>query len=120
MRRRIIESLTYPRMLMTSRISLQDCPLNRYFDTDARICQSCDQAEECRWLNSNDEFSILAEQPVEILFEALVFSIDYVDAHVSRRHHNYRRCTCETCTWVKEARHLARQYKGKSTIVVGV
>ena len=63
------------------------------------------------------EFSVLAEQPMEVLFEALSFSIDYVDAHVSRQHHNYRRCTCETCTWVKDARFLARQYKGKSATV---
>ncbi len=91
--------------------------MNRYFNADAEVCQLCDQDKECLWLNSNDEFSVLAEQPMEVLFAALSFSIDYVDAHVSRQRHNYRRCTCETCTWVKDARFLARQYKGKSTTV---
>jgi hypothetical protein len=114
MRRKIIEAMTYPRMLMMSRMDLRDCPMNRYFNAEEEICRSCNQDKECRWLNSNDEFSVLAEQPMEVLFEAFSFSIDYVDAHVGRTGHNSRRCTCDTCSWVKNARHLARQYKGKS------
>lgn len=114
MRRRIIEALTYPRMLMISRMDVRDCPMNRYFNAEQRICQTCDQGQECRWLNSNDEFSALAEQPLEALFEAFLFSINYVDAHVSRAKHNSRRCICESCAWVRDARHLVRQYKGHS------
>jgi hypothetical protein len=117
MRRKIIESLTYPRMLMMSRMDVHDCPMNLYFNADANVCQSCGMDEECRWLNSNDEFSVLAEEPIEVLFDALLFSIDFVDAHVTRERHNYLRCTCETCTWVKDARFLARQFKGKSTAI---
>jgi hypothetical protein len=118
MRRKIIEAMTYPRMLMMSRMDLRDCPMNRYFNAEEEICRSCNQDKECRWLNSNDEFSVLAEQPMEVLFEAFSFSIDYVDAHVSRTGHNSRRCTCDSCCWVKNARHLARQYKGKSVSAV--
>ncbi len=117
MKRKIIESLTYPRMLMMSRMDARDCPMNLYFDAGAKVCQSCTQDEECRWLNSNDEFSVLVEQPIEVLFEALLFSIDFVDAHVTRKRHNYLRCTCETCTWIKDARFLVRQFKGRSTTV---
>jgi len=114
MRRKIIEALTYPRMLMMARMDLRDCPMHHYFNAAEEICRLCDQDKECRWLNSNDEFTVLAEQPMEVLFEAFSFSIDYVDAHVSRNGHNSRRCTCDTCLWVKDARHLARQYLGRS------
>jgi len=119
MRRRIIEALTYPRMLMMSRMDLRDCPMNQYFSSDQHVCQTCSQGEECHWLNSNDEFSVLSEQPIEALFEAFVFSIDYVDAHISRDGHNFRHCACETCTWAKDARHLVRRYKGQSVRVSG-
>ncbi len=114
MRRRIIEALTYPRMLMMSRMDVSDCPMNRYFNADHPLCQTCRQDQECRWLNSNDEFSVLAEQPMEALFETFLFSIDYVEAHVSREKHNFRRCACDTCTWMRDARHLALQYTGRS------
>lgn len=117
MRRRIIEALTYPRMLMMSRMDLQDCPMNLYFSADQHICRICEQGVECSWLNSNDEFSVLAEQPIEILFEAFIFSIDFVDAHISRDGHNFRHCACETCSWAKDARHLVRRYKGQSVRV---
>ena len=117
MRRRIIEALTYPRMLMMSRMDLQDCPMNRYFTADQHVCQQCGQGAECAWLNSNDEFSVLAGQPIEALFEAFVFSIDYVDAHIARDGHNFKHCTCDTCTWAKDARYLVRRYKGQAAKV---
>jgi len=117
MRRKIIEALTYPRLAMMARLDLQDCPLNRYFSSRQQICQTCEQAKECHWLNVNDEFSMLAEQPIEVLFEAFSFSIDYIDAQVSRKGHNPRRCTCDNCTWIRDAWHLARQYQGKSAAI---
>ena len=119
MRRQIIEALTYPRMLMISRMDLQDCPMHRYFSADQQVCQTCNQGAECNWLNSNEEFSVLIEQPIEALFEAFVFSIDYVDAHISRDGHNFKHCTCETCTWAKDASYLVRRYKGQATKVSG-
>lgn len=117
MRRRIIEALTYPRMLMMSRLDLRECPMNRYFTAGQHVCQRCEQAAECQWLNSNDEFSVLAEQPIEVLFEAFEFSIDYVDAHIARDGHNFRHCTCDTCSWAKDARYLVRRYKGQAAKV---
>jgi len=119
MRRRIIETLTYPRILMMSRMDFSDCPMNRYYNVDSPRCEHCEQGQECRWLNTNDEFSGLAEQPLEVLFEVFQFSIDYVDSHVSRQNHNLRRCVCESCIWVRDARHLARQYTGHSVSIAG-
>ena len=115
MRQRIIEALTYPRMLMTGHLDEQNCPLNLYFDHEHESCQYCDKGKQCHWLNRNDEFSMLAKKPMDALIRTFEFSVDYVDAHVTRHHHNPRRCACESCTWLRDARHLVRQYQRKAT-----
>lgn len=114
MRRKFIEALTYPRMLMTSNMDLSECPMNRYFHSTAGTCNVCDQAVECRWLNRHDEFSVLLDQPMGTLVGALLFSVDFVDAHVSRNNHNSRRCACETCRWLRDARHLIWEYENRA------
>jgi hypothetical protein len=111
MRTRIIEALTYPRLLMTSTIDIDNCPMHGYFDKTLDACLVCDKSNECLWLNNHDEFSVLARKPVEALYEAFSFSIDYVGAYVARQHHNPRRCACDTCDWLRDARHLVREYK---------
>lgn len=110
MRRQIIETLAYPCTLVVANLDLDECPQNRYFNPVHPSCRTCSQGEECRWLNSNSEFTVLAEKPMEALYDALLFSIDYVDSLCSRADHNVRRCPCESCEWVRAARRLARQY----------
>lgn len=111
MRRRIIEALTYPRMLVLANLEGKECPQNLYFNPAHAACWQCDQAEECNWLNCNDEFSVLARKPVATLYESLLFSIDYVDAQCSFANHNVRRCACDSCHWVRTARRLAWEYR---------
>ena len=110
MRRRIIEALTYPRMLLMSNLDIDECPQNGYFNPEHASCQCCDQGEECHWLNCNDEFTVLATKPMKMLYESLIFSIDYVDAQSGRANHNVRRCACESCDWVRKARRLAWEF----------
>ena len=110
MRRRMIEALTYPRILLLVNLDLDDCPQNQYFNPAHKLCQHCEQREECRWLNCNDHFSVLARKPLEALYGSLMFCIDYVGAESARANHNVRWCACESCTWVREARRLAREY----------
>ena len=88
MRQRFIEALTYPRMLMTAHIDVDTCPMHGYFDKTLDACLVCEKGTECLWLNSHDEFSVLARKPIEALFEAFTFSIDYIDAYVTRENHN--------------------------------
>lgn len=111
MRRPIIEALTYPRMLVMSNMDVEECPQNSYFNPADASCRHCTQAEECHWLTCNDEFSVLATKPIELLFESLLFGIDYVDDYCSRASHNVRRCACESCHWVRTARRLAWEYR---------
>jgi len=110
MRRRLIEALTYPRILLLANLDVEECPQNRYFKPAHKTCQRCEQETECHWLNCNDEFSILVRMPMETLLESLSFCIDYVDAQNTRAYHNVKRCACKSCSWVREARRLVREY----------
>ena len=117
MRQRIIETLTYPRILMSWLMDVSECPMNRYFDPTHRTCALCEQGTECQWLNHNDEFSVLAQQPMDALFQAFEYSVDYVDAYVTRESHSPLRCVCDTCLWLREARQLMREYSKQATTV---
>ena len=101
-----------------SNLDVDECPQNGYFTATHPSCQYCDQGEECHWLNCNDAFSVLVKKPMEVLYDSLMFSINYVDAHSSRENHNVRRCACESCDWVRKARRLAWEYRD-STIKPG-
>lgn len=111
MRRRIIEALTYPRMRLLASLDGEECPQDLFFNPVDEACQHCEQGEDCHWLNCNDQFSVLAKKPMEILYESLQFCIDYVDTHCTGENHNVRRCPCDSCNWVRSARQLASDYK---------
>jgi hypothetical protein len=113
MRRQIIEALTYPRILLLANLSDDQCPQNRYFNPAHPSCRLCAQGDECLWLNRNDEFSVMARKPMQTLYESLLFCIDYVDAQCSFTRHNVRRCACESCQWVRDARRLASEYRNR-------
>jgi len=111
MRRRIIEALTYPRMMLLANLDGEECSQNLYFNIAHEDCQICEQRQECLWLKINDEFSVLTEKTLDSLCESLQFCIDYVDAQCAHANHNVRRCPCESCNWVRSARRIATEYK---------
>jgi hypothetical protein len=111
MRQRIIEALTYPRMMLLANLEREQCPHNLQFDPLDQKCQLCEQGDECHWLTSNDEFSVLANKPLPQLLESLAFCIIYVDAACAHANHNTRYCACDSCQWVKSARRLVAQYR---------
>ena len=107
----MIEALTYPRMVLLANLESEACPQNRMFNASHESCQACEQGTDCQWLNINDEFSVLAQKPMDSLYESLEFCIDYMEAACSRSHHNVLRCVCESCDWVRTARRLAMEYR---------
>jgi hypothetical protein len=111
MRQRIIEALTYPRMVLLANLEEENCPQNLYFNAEHEKCRYCEQGEECFWLNYNDKFSVLAQKPMQSLYESLQFCISYVDAQCTRACHNVRRCPCDSCEWIRSARQLVADYK---------
>ncbi len=111
MRQRMIEALTYPRIVLMSNLEDEACPHNLMFNASHESCKACGQGDECQWLNMNDEFSVLAQKPMDSLYASLEFCIDYVQARCTRSHHNVPRCACESCEWVRTARRLAMEYR---------
>ena len=111
MRRAIIECLTYPRMMMLAQMDVENCPLHLYFDATHTACRCCEKSQACRWLSSHDEFHQLADQPVQYLYQAVLFCIEYVESKASLIRHNIRRCPCESCVWLRDAKYLARQIR---------
>jgi len=118
MRQKFIEAMTYPRMLMSAHVDANDCPMHHYFNPGHDACQLCKQGEECHWLNRNDEFSVLMQQPIATLVATFEFSVDYVDAYLSRENHSLRFCACDSCTWLRDARRLIKQYQNKQARAV--
>ncbi len=113
MRRRIIEALTYPRMMLLTNLDGEQCPEQLYFNPAHERCQNCEQGVECHWLSVTDEFRVLAQEPMGSLYESLQFCIDFVDAQCTGARHNVRRCPCESCHWVRSARQLESDYRHK-------
>ena len=113
MRQKFIEAMTYPRILMAAHIDANDCPMHRYYNPEHGSCQACEQGIECHWLNQNDEFSALVNQPMEALVATFEFSVDYVDAYLSRENHSLRFCACDSCMWLRDARRLIKSYQNK-------
>ena len=111
MRLRILEALTYPRILLRANLDAGECPQNWSYNAAHKPCQRCEQSEECQWLNCNDELTVVSKKPMETLYESLLFCIDYVDAHCTHASDNVRRCACESCHWVRSARRVASDYR---------
>ncbi len=111
MRQRIIEALTYPRMILLADLDGEHCQQHLFFNHAQQGCQICEQREGCQWLNINDEFSVLARKSMDSLFESLQFCIRYVDAHCAHSDHNVRRCACESCDWIRRARRLESDFR---------
>jgi hypothetical protein len=110
MRRSILETLAYPRRIAKANVDLSTCPHSGLFKALDTRCRQCGQNYECDWLNSTDRFNDLAGKPLEFLYRALTFGIDYVDATEELADHGEGTCECNSCEWVRHARALAREY----------
>jgi len=110
MRRRILDTLAYPRTVAMANVDLSACPHSGFFKVMDNKCQQCRKHYECDWLNSTDDFNDLAGKSMEFMYRALAFGIDYVDARSAIADHDIDVCECDSCEWVRNARDLAREY----------
>jgi hypothetical protein len=115
MRRKILDALAYPRQVAKANVRLSTCPHSGFFEVMDSTCQQCSKNYECDWLNSTDQFHDLAGRPMEFLYRALTFGIDYVDAQVVRQEHNADSCECNSCEWIRNARDLIQEYSERPT-----
>jgi hypothetical protein len=115
MRRKIIDFLVYPRQVAKANVRLSTCPHSGFFKVKDSECQKCSKNYECDWLNSTDEFNDLVARPMEFLYRALTFGIDYVDAQVVGQEHDADSCECDSCEWIRNARDLIQEYSEHPT-----
>ena len=111
MRRQLIEALTYPRLFVLENIELQDCPHDGVFDSTCEHCHSCGLEQECHWMRCLNDFSDFAGKPTHTLHASLLYSIKLIEKRTEHLQHNSMACVCESCTWTRSARRLAREFQ---------
>ncbi|MFQ6005427.1 MAG: hypothetical protein ACE5OQ_07970 [Woeseia sp.] len=115
MRRRLLEALTYPRLFVLEKIDLADCPQKRLFDASCDRCCGCGLKQECHWLRCLNDFADFAGKSAHTMHASLLYSIGLIEAHNEQMQHNSRACTCESCTWTRDARQLTREFSRQFT-----
>lgn len=111
MRRQMIEALSYPRMLVRQIIDGRDCPHDSLFEATSDRCRQCDINSECHWVNCLDEFADFADKPAHTLNASLRYGIKLVETLHSELQHDETLCTCEACTWVRDAQRLVEEFE---------
>lgn len=101
MRHKIIEALTYPRLIIRNRLDLEGCPHHGHYASNTSVCWECSKQHECAWLFSHDEYIALEQKTDGVLVDALEFAIHYISGFCVSEDHDSATCACDTCTWLK-------------------
>ena len=110
MRRRLIEALTYPRSFVVESMSLRDCPQSKGFESSCERCRNCDLGQECHWMSCLNNFDDLASKPIHTIHASLLYSIRLIEARNRQLQHDSNVCTCEPCSWSRDARELSDEF----------
>ncbi len=111
MRRKLLEALTYPRLLILEDIGLEGCPYDSLFDPSCDRCHRCELRQECHWLACINDFADFASKPSYTMHASLQYSINLIEARSERLQHDSETCTCESCTWSRDAQQLTREFE---------
>lgn len=111
MRRRMIEALSYPRLLVERIIEERSCPHNGEFEPASDLCHECDMNKECHWVNCLEEFSDFADKPEHTINASLRYGVKLVESMHSELHHDETMCACEPCAWVRDAQRLIEEFE---------
>ena len=110
MRHELIEALTYPRLLVQRIIDERDCPHDSLFEATSERCHNCDINSECHWLSCMNDFANFDGKPDHTLNASLRYSIRLVESMHSELRHDETTCTCEPCTWIRDAQRLTEEF----------
>lgn len=111
MRRELIEALTYPRLLVLKIIDEQDCPHDSLFEATCERCHQCDMNKECHWVSCLNDFSDFSGRPAYTINASLRYGIKLVESLHVELHHDETLCTCEACSWVRDAQRLTEEFE---------
>jgi hypothetical protein len=111
MRRQLIEALTYPRLLVLKIIEDRDCPHESLFEALDERCFQCDINKECHWVSCLNDFGDFEDKPAYTINASLRYGIKLVESLHSELKHDETLCTCEACTWIRDAQRLTEEFE---------
>ena len=111
MRRQLIEALTYPRLLVLKTIEDRDCPHESLFEALDERCFQCELSKECHWVSCLNDFADFADKPDYNINSSLRYGIRLVESLQDEPLHDKTLCTCETCSWVRDAQRLTVEFE---------
>ncbi|MDH5241918.1 MAG: hypothetical protein OEW73_14160 [Gammaproteobacteria bacterium] len=111
MRRQLIEALTYPRLLVLKIIEDRDCPHDSLFEALNERCFKCELNKECHWVRCLDDFADFEDKPDYTINASLRYGIRLVETLHNELHHDETVCTCEPCSWIRDAQRLTEEFE---------
>ena len=111
MQRQLIEALTHPTLLVLKIIEDRDCPQDSLFDALSERCFQCDINKECHWVSCLNDFADFAEQHTYTINASLRYGISLVETLHGEFQDEKTLCTCESCSWVRDARRLTEEFE---------
>ena len=115
MRRQLIEALTYPRLLVLKIIEDRDCPHESLFEALDERCFQCDINKECHWVSCLNDFADFEDKPAYTINASLRYGIRLVESLHAELKHDETLCTCEACSWVRDAQRLTEEFELRLT-----
>ena len=110
MRYELIEALTYPRLLVQKLIEARDCPHDSLFEATSERCHQCDMNRDCHWVSCLNDFANFEDKQDHTINASLRYGIKLVESLHSKLQHDESMCTCEPCTWVRDAQRLTEEF----------
>jgi hypothetical protein len=111
MRRQLIEALTYPRLLILKLLDDRDCVHDSVFEATSERCRQCDMNSECHWATCLNDFQELGGKPTHTLNASLRYGVRLVEHYHNELRHDETTCTCEACTWIRDAQRLIEEFE---------
>jgi hypothetical protein len=98
MRRQLIEALSFPGLLVKQLIEGGNYPHKNLYGSG-----------NCNWDHCLEDFTHRDQKSLEELGESLREGIKLVESLHSHLRHDETTCTCETCSWIRNAEHLTEE-----------
>ncbi len=109
MRRELIEALIYPRLLVVKLIEEGNFTHASLHEATGERCNHCNPDGDCGWSTCLQDFRKFDAKTTETLSASLREGIKLVESLHSELHHDETTCTCETCSWIRQAEHLTEE-----------
>ncbi|MDH3849060.1 MAG: hypothetical protein OEV05_14835, partial [Gammaproteobacteria bacterium] len=71
----------------------------------------CDGSGGCGWDKCLEDFVHRDDKTTEELADSLREGVKLVEALHSELRHDETTCTCETCSWIRNAEHLTEEFE---------